>query len=68
VTIRNLRLRDPLGEFPQLSPTSSGEAGPCAGHEHFEFGMITGRLSAHRGLETFDWMPVAFDAALFDAR
>jgi hypothetical protein len=32
----------------------------------FEFGTITGRLSGYvSDLETFGWMPEAFDAALF---
>jgi len=67
VTIRNLRLRDPLGEFPQLFADIDVERLDLAQvTSTFEFGMITGRLSGRiAGLETFDWMPVAFDARFY---
>jgi len=67
VTVRNLRLRDPLGEYPQLFAdidVDRLDLEQVTGT--FEFGMITGRLSGRvEGLETFDWMPVAFDAAFY---
>jgi hypothetical protein len=67
VTVRNLRLRDPLGEYPQLFAdidVDRLDLGQVT--STFEFGMITGRLSGRvEGLETFDWMPVAFDASFF---
>lgn len=67
VTIRNLRLRDPLGQFPQLFADIDVDRLDLAQvTSTFEFGMITGRLSGHvRDLETFDWMPVAFDASFY---
>ena len=65
VAVRNLRLRDPLGEYPQLFADIDVEGLDLEQvTSTFEFGMITGRLSGRvEGLETFDWTPVAFDAA-----
>jgi hypothetical protein len=67
VTLRGLRLRDPLGQHPRLFADIE-----VAGLDlerltsTFEFGLITGRLSGKvASLETFDWMPVAFDASFF---
>jgi hypothetical protein len=67
VTVRNLRLRDPLGEYPQLFADIDVDRLDLEQvTSTFEFGMITGRLSGRiEGLETFDWMPVAFDAAFY---
>jgi hypothetical protein len=67
VTVSNLRLRDPLGQFPQLFADIDVDRLDLAQvTSTFEFGMITGRLSGRvRGLETFDWMPVAFDASFY---
>jgi len=67
VTVRNLRLRDPLGEYPQLFADIDVDRLDLEQvTSTFEFGMITGRLSGRiQGLETFDWMPVAFDAAFY---
>ncbi len=67
VTVRNLRMRDPLGEYPQLFADIDVERLDLAQvTDTFEFGMITGRLSGRvEGLETFDWMPVAFDASFY---
>jgi hypothetical protein len=67
VTVRNLRLRDPLGEYPQLFADIDVDRLDLEQvTSTFEFGMITGRLSGSvEGLETFDWMPVAFDASFF---
>jgi len=67
VTVRSLRLRDPLGEYPQLFADIDVERLDLEQiTSTFEFGMITGRLSGRvQGLETFDWMPVAFDANFY---
>ena len=67
VTVRDLRLRDPLGQFPQLFAHIDVDALDLERlTSTFEFGMITGRLSGRvKGLETFDWRPVAFDAAFY---
>lgn len=67
ITVRNLRLRDPLGQFPQLFVDIDVDRLDLAQvTSTFEFGMITGRLSGRvRDLETFDWMPVAFDASFY---
>jgi hypothetical protein len=67
VTVRNLRLRDPLGEYPQLFADIDVDRLDLAQvTDTFEFGMITGRMSGRiEGLETFDWMPVAFDASFY---
>jgi hypothetical protein len=67
VTVRNLRLRDPLGEYPQLFADIDIDRLDLAQvTDTFEFGMITGRMSGRiEGLETFDWMPVAFDASFY---
>jgi len=67
ITIRNLRMRDPLGEFPQVFADIDVDRLDLAQvTSTFEFGMITGRLSGRvAGLETFDWMPVAFDASFY---
>jgi len=67
VTLGDLRMRDPLGQYPQLFADIGIEALDLEQiTSTFEFGMITGRLSGFvRGLETFDWMPVAFEARLF---
>jgi hypothetical protein len=64
VTVRNLRLRDPLGQYPRLFADIDIEGLELEQVTRtFEFGMITGRLSGQvASLETFDWMPVAFDA------
>lgn len=65
VTVRNLRLRDPLGAYPQLFADIDVDRLDLEQvTSTFEFGLITGRLSGRvEGLETFDWMPVAFDAS-----
>jgi len=67
VTLGDLRMRDPLGQYPQLFADIGIEALDLEQiTSTFEFGMITGRLSGFvRDLETFDWMPVAFEARLF---
>lgn len=67
VTLRGLRLRDPLGQHPQLFADIDVEGLDLERLTNtFEFGLITGRLSGQvASLETFDWMPVAFDARFF---
>lgn len=67
VTVRNLSLRDPLGQFPRLFADIDVDGLDLEQLTNtFEFGMITGRLSGRvAGLETFDWMPVAFDAKFY---
>jgi len=67
VVVRDLRLRDPLGKFPRLHASINVENLDLKlVTRTFSFGMITGRLSGRvENLETFDWMPEAFDARLF---
>ncbi len=67
ITIRDLKMRDPLGQFPQLFAHIDVDALDLERlTSTFEFGMITGRLSGRvKGLETFNWLPVAFDAAFY---
>jgi hypothetical protein len=66
VVVRDLSLRDPLGKFPRLFASIDVENLDLAlVTRAFSFGMITGRLSGSiEDLETFDWMPEAFDARL----
>jgi hypothetical protein len=67
VTVRDLRLRDPLGPFPQLfAEVDIDRLDLEYITSTFEFGVITGRLSGRiEGLEMFDWMPVRFDGRLY---
>jgi hypothetical protein len=67
VAVRNLRLQDPLGTFPRLfADIGLDNLDLELVTRTFEFGTITGRLSGYvSNLETFAWMPEAFDAALF---
>jgi hypothetical protein len=67
VAVRDLRLQDPLARFPRLYASIGVENLDLElVTRTFEFGMITGRLSGYiSGLETFGWMPEAFDAFLF---
>jgi len=67
VTLGGLRMRDPLGQYPQLFADIEIESLDLEQiTSTFEFGMITGRLSGFvHDLEMFDWMPVAFDSRLF---
>ncbi len=69
ITLGGLRMRDPLGQYPQLFADIEIESLDLQQiTSTFEFGMITGRLSGFvRELEMFDWMPVAFEARLFTA-
>lgn len=67
ITGRDIRLQNPLGQWPQL--TADVEArGLDLGlvTRTFAIGSMTGRVDADiRGLELFDWSPVAFDAKLY---
>ena len=67
VAVRGLRLSEPLGKYPRLFADIGVENLDLElVTRTFEFGTITGRLSGYvSGLETFDWMPEAFDAFLY---
>jgi hypothetical protein len=67
VTVRDLKMRDPLGKFPQLFAHIDVDGLDLERLTNtFEFGMITGRLSGRvKALETYNWLPVAFDAAFY---
>jgi hypothetical protein len=64
ITVRDVRLEEPLGRFPRLLANVSVDRldlQQVTGT--FSFGEITGRLSGEvNGLELFDWEPVRFDA------
>ncbi len=64
VVVRELQLRDPLGKYPRLHASIDVDNLDLRLLTNtFSFGMITGRLSGRmEDLETFDWMPVSFDA------
>jgi hypothetical protein len=67
VAVRELSLREPLGKYPRLFADVGIENLDLElVTRTFEFGTITGRLSGYiSDLETFDWMPEAFDAFLY---
>jgi hypothetical protein len=67
VAVRELRLREPLGKYPRLfANIGIDDLDLQLVTSAFEFGSITGRLSGYiSDLETFDWMPQAFDAFLY---
>ena len=67
VEVRDLRLSEPLGKYPRLFANLGIESLDLElVTRTFEFGTITGRLSGYvSDLETFDWMPEAFDAFLY---
>jgi hypothetical protein len=62
----NIRLQDPLGNFPQLfADVRARDLDLGLVTNTFEVGSISGRLEADvLGLELFGWSPVAFDARL----
>ena len=62
----NIRLQDPLGNFPQLfADVRARDLDLGLVTQTFEVGSITGRLEADvLGLELFGWAPQAFDARL----
>jgi hypothetical protein len=67
VAVSELSLRDPLGRYPRLfANIGIDNLDLDLVTRTFEFGGMTGRLSGYiSDLETFDWMPEAFDAFLF---
>ncbi len=67
VVVHDLSLSEPLGKFPRLhAGIDIGNLDLSLVTQTFSLGMITGRLSGRiDGLETFDWMPEAFDAFLY---
>jgi hypothetical protein len=67
VEVRDLRLSEPLGRYPRMFANIGIDGLDLELLTRtFEFGSITGRLSGYiAGLETFGWMPEAFDAFLF---
>jgi hypothetical protein len=67
VVVRGLSLSDPLGKFPRMRASIGiNDLDLALVTQTFSFGMITGRLSGWiADLETFGWMPEAFDAFLF---
>ena len=66
VTGSNIRLQDPLGDFPQFfADVRARNLDLELVTRTFEVGTITGRLEADvLGLELFAWTPRAFDARL----
>jgi hypothetical protein len=62
----NMRLQDPLGNFPQFfADVRARDLDLGLVTQTFEVGSITGRLEADvLNLELFDWSPVSFDARL----
>lgn len=66
VTGSNIRLQDPLGNFPQFfADVRARDLDLGLVTQTFEVGSITGKLEADiLGLELFAWSPVAFDARL----
>ena len=62
----NIRLQDPLGNFPRLfADVRARDLDLGLVTQTFEVGSITGRLEADvLGLELFGWTPQAFDARL----
>jgi len=67
VAVRELRLQEPLGKYPRLfANIGVDDLDLELVTRTFEFGSITGRMSGYiSDLETFDWMPEAFDAFLY---
>jgi hypothetical protein len=67
ITGRHIRLQHPLGRWPQLRADVEARGLDLGMVTHtFAFGSMTGRVDADiRGLQLFDWSPVAFDARLY---
>ena len=67
VIVRDLQLREPLGKYPRMyASIDVDNLDLKLVTNTFSFGMITGRLSGRvEDLETFDWMPTAFDARFY---
>jgi hypothetical protein len=66
ITGSNIRLQDPLGNFPQFfADVRARDLDLALVTQTFEVGSITGKLDADvLGLELFGWSPQAFDARL----
>jgi hypothetical protein len=66
VIASNLRVRDPLGQWPRLyGNVVASNLDLDLITRTFEFGSITGRLDVTlANLETFNWTPVSFDLKL----
>jgi len=66
IRLRDLRLEDPLGNWPRFSASIDVESLDLEQlTSAFSFGRITGKLSGRiDGLSLFNWTPVAFDAHL----
>jgi hypothetical protein len=66
----NIRIQDPLGNFPQFfADVRARDLDLGLVTQTFEVGSITGRLEADvLNLELFDWSPVSFDARLATPR
>jgi hypothetical protein len=66
ITGSNIRLQDPLGNFPRLfADVRARDLDLGLVTNTFEVGSITGKLEADvLGLQLFGWSPVAFDARL----
>jgi hypothetical protein len=64
---RNFRLHDPLGRWPRLfADVTARNLDLELVTSAFPIGNITGRLDTDvKGLELFNWSPVAFDAKLY---
>jgi hypothetical protein len=67
ITGGHIVLRNPLGPFPSLTANVLARGLDLNLVTHtFAFGSMTGRVDADvRGLQLFDWSPVAFDARLY---
>ena len=67
VTGSKIVLKNPLGPWPSLSADVLGRGLDLDLVTHtFAFGSITGRVNVDvRGLQLFNWSPVAFDARLY---
>ncbi len=66
ITGSNIRLQDPLGNFPQFfADVRARDLDLGLVTQTFEVGSITGKLEADvLNLELFAWSPVSFDARL----
>ena len=67
ITGSHIVLKNPLGPWPSLSADVLARGLDLDLVTHtFAFGSITGRIDVDvRGLQLFDWSPVAFDARLY---
>ncbi len=69
ITVDQLRLVEPLGDFPRLfAGATVRNLDLEALTRAFSFGRITGRLDGDvQGLEMIAWSPAAFDARLYSS-